>query len=105
MMIWALIVLAGFLAVVPVAIATGTLLTDQVRLQDAMTNAAVAAAATHVTSPWIYQAMVHQDMGSSSCHVESFRILNGHIEATAVSPATLVVWGHRVVISITASVG
>lgn len=104
-MIWALGILAGFLAVVPVALATGTLLSDQVRLQDAMSNAAAAADATHLSNQWSYLAMVRQDLGSAPCHLLSFRIVQGHIEATTVMPVMLALWGHTVNIPITASVG
>ncbi len=104
-MIWALVVLAGFLAGVPVAVTTGTLLTDQVRLQDAMSNAAAVADSARLTSEWMYLAMIRQDLGSNSCQLQSFRVLGGRIQATAVNFALVSIWGHRVVIPVAASVG
>ena len=104
-MVWALGVLAAFLAVVPVAVATGTLLSDQVRLQDAMSNATAAANATHLTNQGIYLAMIRQDLGSASCHLSSFRVVQGRIEATTMMSVILSVWGHTVSIPITATVG
>lgn len=105
MMIWALGILAGFLAVVPVAVSTGILLGDQIRLQDAMSNATAAANATRLSNPWIYLAMIRQDLGSASCRLSSFRLVQGRIEATTVMPVRLSLWGHTVNIPITASVG
>ncbi len=104
MMVWALVVLAGFLAVVPVAVATGTLLVKQVQLADAMDNAATAADAMHITSPWTYRAMTRQDLGSSACHLDTFRVTNGRIAATMTVQISLLMWGRTVVMPVSARV-